>query len=155
MASLIALHSQAEVIRWLLIKLGLGTDPELSQAWPIGKGSEFDQPDNTITVYNTTGQIDGREMIEGEVFEHYGYQIRVRATRERLVAAKMATIVRTLESVANEIVTIDANSDVGAASYIVCAVNRRGSVIDMGKEYPTSERNVFTLNAVSAIYRTA
>lgn len=148
--SLKFLHTPSDIIRWMLIDLGLGTDPEDSGSWPVYRGSEPDTPDSVITVYGTSGQQDGRSQIDGEVFEHHGFMIRVRSNRERTAAAKAYEIDNALnESVQNKLVNIDGNT------YIVCAVNRKGSVNSVGKESPTSERNVFTINAISAIYRTS
>lgn len=146
--SLVFLHPPADIIRWLMIDLGLGTNPSLGSSWPIYYSSEPDTPDEVITVYNTTGIIDGRSSIDGEIWEHYGFQVRVRSTKNRLARVKIDSIARSLSETAyNSLVTIDGNS------YIVAAINRKGSVIDIGKETPTSERSVFTLNAISAIYR--
>jgi hypothetical protein len=147
--SLTLTHSQANIIRWLLINLGLGTDPASAGSWPIYAYSEPDTPDAVITVYNTVGFVDGRAMPTGEVYEHFGFQVRVRATSSKLGITKINEIARQMaESVHNLTVTIDTET------YTVCAITRKSGVIELGKEYPTSERNVFTLNAIVALYRT-
>ena len=148
--SLPFIHNPADIIRWLMIDKGIGTDPADGGLWPIYRGSEPDTPDSVITVYGTTGQQDGRSQVSGEVFEHHGYMIRVRSNRESTASEKAYAIDQILnEQVANQLVNID------GYTYIVCAVNRKGSVNSVGKETPTSERNVFTINAISAIYRTS
>jgi hypothetical protein len=70
------------VIQQVLIELGLGTDPDTDpgEAWPVYSGSEpggQDAPDNCLTVYDTDPKPDGRSMLDGETWQHYGLQIRI------------------------------------------------------------------------------
>ncbi len=149
---LVLQHSQAQIIRQLLIDLRLGTDPDDEDDWPIYATSEPDDPgtpDEVITVYNTVGVIDGRSMPTGEIFEHLGINIRIRSSRNTLASVKAYGIDNVLaETAYNNIVSLD------GANYQVCSINRRGGVIDVGKEAPASERNVFSINAITAIIRT-
>src|SRR3954468_4142840 len=125
------LHTQANIIRWLLIGLGIGVDPDISPqgTWPIYSTSEPDTPDAVITIFNTTGQMDGRSMF-GEEYEHYGFQMRVREVRSDLCGAKAHSIAERVarEDVSMVGVSIAATNQAAAASYVVCAINRKGPV---------------------------
>lgn len=146
--SLVMAHSPADIIRNMLIALGIGTEPVDEGAWPVSAYSEKDTPDAVITVYNTPGVVDGKTGATNDIFEHYGYQIRVRATKNPTAAVKIYQMDQTLGDVLMQQVNVDDKV------YIVCAVVRKGAIVDGGKESPTSQRNFYTLNAVSAIYRT-
>lgn len=150
--SLALLHSPGNIIRWLIINLGQGTDPQQNGNWPVYWNSEPDTPDNVITVYDTTGILDGRSQIDGEVYKHSGFQVRVRAPKARQVYNQISTLVQQLnENV--KMATVGINDDQGQAEYIVCACNQKSDIIDMKKESPTSERSVFVVNYTAAVYR--
>ena len=146
-------HSPAEIVRQLLINLGLGVAGSYDSsnrysgaAWPVTTNSEVDQPDNAITVYDTAGQGDGRSMIDGETFSHYGFQVRIRAQTHRLGWLKADSIETGLsKSVYQNVVTVD------GVSYLVHCVARIGDVLSLGKEAPQSIRRVFTLNALLSV----
>lgn len=148
--SLPLLHSPAHIISELLVNLSLGTYPDDNGSWSIFIASEANTPDSVLTVYNTTSIIDGQSHIDGEVYEHYGFMIRIRSYRNDVGYLKANAIAKSLaEDVVNNLVNID------GTTYIICACNRKGGVNDLGKvESPTSERNVFTINYTAAIYRT-
>ena len=74
----VLLHSPADVLRYALIDLGVGTLPTDNGDWPIQVAAQSDTPDETLTIYDTLGIDDGRHMGDGERFEHHGIQIRVR-----------------------------------------------------------------------------
>lgn len=147
--SLPLIHSQADIIQGLLVGLALGTEPSANGSWPVYTKSQPDTPDNVITTYNTVGVIDGRSNIDGEVFEHYGFMVRVRANRGDVAYVKASAIAEALaKQCLNSTVSLDGNT------YVVCAACRKGGINDLGKEYPSGERNVFTINYTAAIYRT-
>lgn len=138
-------HSPADIIRTLLITLGGGSDPESNSAWPIFSDREPTAPDESITVYNTEGRFDGRVMT-GEIQGPRGIQVRVRSKTPASGWAK-SSLLRTLmaEGIHRDYVTV------GAARYLVQSVAKIGNVIALGKESPTSQRNIFTINAVTTI----
>lgn len=139
-------HSPADIVRTLLIAKGVGTDPDSANpVWPIFADREPTSPDNVITVYNTPGRYNGRVM-QGEVQGPEGIQVRIRAANSAkgwLKADEVHTMMA--EGVLRDIVTI------GAARYLVQAISRIGDVLPLGKESPTSQRNIFTINAVVTV----
>jgi hypothetical protein len=88
------LHSPADIVSRGLIALGVGNDPGIlgqfeqsgtgtdiqvsRTVWPVFVGSEPEEPDNVLTVYDTVGTHDGKEMFGGETYRHHGIQVRAR-----------------------------------------------------------------------------
>ncbi len=144
--------SQADVIAQLLIDLGIGTDPTANGDWPIYVSEEPNEPDNVITVFATVGTQDGRTMIDGEVQEHEGIQIRVRSagydTGNRKADELKIAIDQTIE---RDTVQVASVIGTGTLDYFVQAVSRVSGPLSLGKETPTSHRNVFTINAIVAL----
>ncbi len=136
----------------MITNLGVGTDPQLSpqQTWPVYCSSEPDELDQLQTTYDTESQNDGRSMIDGEVYLHYGVMVRFRDTRSNLVYAQAALVAHAFAESVENLVVIMSNP---TASYVVCAINRKGNVIQLGAEFPTSERKAATLNIIAAMYR--
>lgn len=144
-------HSPAEVVCNLLIGLGLGTDPTADEAWPIFTTQEPDGPDvpdSVITVYDTAGRQHGRSQVDGEVQEHRGVMIRVRDANHPDGHAKANEIAIALDETVYQDAVV-----VGAATYLVHAISRAGSINVLGKE-PTSNRNLFTINALVSLKQT-
>ena len=142
-------HSPADVVRRALIAEGLGTDPSAAGSWPIHADREPNSPDSCITVYNTQGKIDAQELVGGMTLEHHGIQIRVRAARGETGYTKARAIAVSIDTnVSNASVTIS-NS-----TYLVTVITRTGDVLPIGRE-PTSDRSLFTINAVVDLRQTA
>lgn len=137
------LHSPADVVRWCLVSLALGTDPNNIAAWPVYTANEPALPDNCVTTYDTVGKSDGRSMVTGELFTHYGFQVRIRGKDEATGRPK-AEAIRTAmaESVYQETVTI------GNEQYLIHAITGIGQVLPLGTETPTSKRVLYTVNAL-------
>lgn len=140
-------HSQCDVMRQLLIDLSLAgdvaSDPD-DETWPARAGFEVPVPDNAITVRDTTGFVHGQSQIDGEVFEHHGLQIRVRGEDEATSGLKARRIWDALKSIHLRTVAVD------SARYLVQAVSRSGSILDLGNE-PGSQRRIHTINVVASI----
>ena len=131
----------ADVIRYLMIGLGLGTLPTSNGNWPISVAKELDNPDNAITVYDTTGSDDGRSMIDGELFGHSGIQIRLRSRTYTAGYAKMDAIQTELaQNVSQRTVSVGSNL------YTVWSCSRIGDIIPLGTDEGSSKRYLFTMN---------
>ena len=142
-------HSPADVIRYLLVSLGLGTQPSARGSWPIYVANEPDSPDSVITVQGTSGRQGGRLQVNGEIQEHQGIQIRVRDANHEDGYAKADTIKEVIDkSIRLNEVTI------GSSVYLVWSVSRVGGIIELGKDVPDSKRDLFTLNAVVSLRQT-
>jgi hypothetical protein len=141
-------HSPADVLRWLLINLGLCTAPLQNPpsgagntAWPAYAAEEPPRPDAVVTCYDTDGYKDGRSMTEGDRFERHGVQVRVRCADPKSGVAKARQIADALDrDVYQSYVTID------GVTYLVDAVTRASDVVSLGRDAPQGGRSVHTLN---------
>ena len=143
-------HSPADIVRRLLISLGLGTAPSDGDSWPIAVAQEPDTPDNCITVYGTTGRGYGRHQTDGEVQGDYGIQLRVRSQTHSVGWARANALAECLDKTIN----LDAIT-IGESTYTVYSIGRSSpDVLELGKERGT-QRYLFTINAVCGIRQTA
>lgn len=139
-------HSPADIVRYLLVDLARGSLPEDNTDWPIFVSQEADSPDSCITVYDTSGIIEGRAQISGEIQEHYGIQIRVRAASPAVAYAKISEVSLWVdERIRNNLVLID------SSQYLVYAITRKGGINSIGKEVSASKRNLYTVNAIVSL----
>jgi hypothetical protein len=143
-------HSPAEIVRRVLIDLSLGTDPSDGGTYPIFVSLEPNKPDNVITLYNTVGIIDARSMVTGEMFEHFGIQVRVRDSKFKDGEDKSRDISVALDE------TINYNTvTIGSTSYTLYTASRKGSILSLGREVPKSNRHIFVTNATVALEQTS
>jgi hypothetical protein len=138
-------HSPAQLIQRVLIAHGLGADPPAGP-WPVYAAHEPDGPDDAVTVFDTAGTGDGRSMLDGTPWFHYGFQVRVRAV-DHLSGWRKADAIRTALATAVYRETIVLGPD----QYLMHAVTALGDVLVLGKEVPASKRRLFTLNATTWI----
>lgn len=141
-------HSVNDILRRLLVNNGQGTLPSASGSWPIGI-ERPDDPDNCVTITETTGRRDGRTMVDGEVVEHPGIQVEVRSADHNtgfLKAKQLATYCD--ESICNSVIMFENKT------YNIINVSRAGVVMSIGRESPESKRELFTFNAMVTIVQT-
>lgn len=149
-------HSPAHIIRDLLVTLGLGTDPDDDGSWPIFVSREPNTPDSVITLYNAASKSQGRRMVNGITVEHYGIQVRVRDASPTGGWVKANALAVALDqTIALDDVTVEDTDGTGSSTYKVYTVSRVGGILSLGKETPTSKRNLFTINALVALRQTA
>ena len=141
-------HSTAQIVQYLLVGMGLGTLQSVSAAgsWPVFRSSEPDTPDNCITVYRTVGTDDGRSMIDGELWSHHGFQVRVRGSDEDAATPKADAIRVALATQSRGSTVV-----ISSTTYRIWSVSRIGQVLVLGFESPKSKRSLATLNAVLAV----
>lgn len=138
-------HSPADILRNLLVNLGLGTTPSDSGSWPVYASLMPDTPDNVITLIDTAGVKQGRIQTSGEIQEHYGVQLLIRSTTHPVGYTKAQALAVALdENIQNNTVTIS------GTTYDVDAVSRRGNVLSLGEE-EESNRRLFSINAIVSI----
>lgn len=135
-------HSPADIMRYLLIQAGAGVNPTVSTInWPIYVANEPSLPDNCITLFDTMGEIDSKNHIDGKVVEHHGFQIRVRAENHSVGYVKANSLSQLIDTeLYRESVTI------GSSDYCIHSIRRMTDVIPLGTESPTSKRCIFTIN---------
>jgi hypothetical protein len=142
-------HSPSEILQKLLIQAGLATLPlvETTTTWPAYITNKPSRPDACIILTDTPPKMDGRIAFDGEVMQHEGIQIMVRATTHQLGWAKINAIAGAFdEDVYLETVHVD------NTNYVVHAIKRANGPLPLGKE-PESTRLLFTLNVLATIYQ--
>jgi hypothetical protein len=148
-------HSPADILAQLLVDIkqcdaAADPDPLSPTGWPVRVNGEPTVPDNHITCYDTTPQEDGREMIRGEMFHHFGFQIRVRSTDQLTGWAKADAIHTALtEQVYQEVVTLPLAGG-GSAQYNVQNASAK-SPLHLGKDAPGSKRSLHTINGLLSV----
>lgn len=146
-------HAAGEVVRQLLVDLGLGThaNDNPQGSWPIYHDHLPDSPNEALCVYNTDGRLQGRTQVDGYMQEFYGIQIMIRALTPKAGTDKARKLAYALDHrILRNQVTVTDHSD--SASYLVQAVTRVGNIISLGRETPTTERRTFTINGVASLY---
>lgn len=149
--SLPFLQSPSEVLRRVLIGLGVAADPP-ALPWPLYRGNEPSDPDNCLTIYDTMGTQDGRAMYDGEAYEHPGFQLRIRSLKHGTGHAKASELRHAL---AERIHMVAVGVSGSAVTYLLHSVNRIGGVMSLGQDVPSTKRYLFTINGVMAIRRAA
>jgi hypothetical protein len=80
----------ADPAPWAAFFAGKGTKP--TAAWPVYEGSEPSEPDDVITVYETTPVIDARVQVTGEEVGRLGFTVRVRGISKAAARQKAEDI---------------------------------------------------------------
>ena len=149
-------HSPADIVRELLVQLGMGSDPTVSPGspWPVYASAEPQSPDNCITVFDTQGTDDGRTM-HGFKPDHFGIQVRVRAADHPTAWQKADAQIRVAlcEGVDDSSLpqTVTLTIPLPMTRYTVPNFARIGQCLALGKEAPNSRRSIVTLNATVVI----
>jgi hypothetical protein len=145
-------HSPADIVRWAMVAMGLGTNPLASNYqgadWPISAESELPSPDNAIVTYTTMPQLDGRSMNNGDQATHWAFQIRVRGrTKEKDAELKAEAIKNALNNNVNQMKLTIANLVGGGSTvYVIACFAKVSGPTAVGTEAPHSKRHIYTLN---------
>lgn len=137
------LHSPSQILVQLLLDSGL-VNAYSSQTWPGWWDGEADAPDNAVTVTDTAGETD-RNMVDGEIDERCGFQVRVRSSVPQVGRSKAAAIREFMGTVAQRLVTVE------STLYLVHALVKLGPILSLGKDVPRSKRSLFTLNGLMPV----
>jgi len=130
-------HSPSEVLRQLLIDLGLGTS---GTTWTVYVNTMPETPDNCISVNDTEAVDTARAQATGVTTSVHGAQILVRGVTFATARAKVQAIHAALdESVLRTAVTVS------TTNYVVQAVSRIGEGIPLGTD-GVSKRHLHSIN---------
>lgn len=145
----------SNVIQQMMIDLSLGVSPSSKPlgSWPVYYSNEPSEPDNCLTVFDTEHVSDGRMMMDGEVNEHYGIQVKVRSSLFSSGNAKASTIATQFDSVLRRSVTITESSGVGSTlyHYLVHSLSRVSGPLHLGTQVDISRLHLFTINFTATI----
>jgi hypothetical protein len=145
MAGPLTKHSPAEILQQLM-KVAQAAGNVGDPTFQIYATLEPDLNDDTVTIYDTDGMSDGRSMIDGELWNHWGLQFRVRSSRHATTWTKANAIRNWLSTGINMAVVL-----LGGSSYLVWCVTNIGQIIPLGKNVPQTKRSLCTINARTPI----
>ncbi len=121
-------HSPSDIIRFYMIRLGLGTRPSANSAWPIFSNELPNSPDDAISITDSTGYMDDRRMRTGFQLEHPGLHMLVRSTDQEVANKKAQDITHLFEVTFKQRVTI------GTTTYTIQNISRKTNVVSLGAE---------------------
>lgn len=140
------LNSPSEILAYCLIAKGVVSNFDNNLEWPIAVGDEPNEPDNVVTTYDVGTSSSGRDMVSGQQLEQYNIQVRIRSKLYTTGWVKINEIAKCLdEEVYLETVTVGDNT------YRLHSFSRRGGILSLGKEYPSSQRSLFVMTGQCAI----
>lgn len=143
-------HSPARIIRELLIDLSSGSaTASLDNDWAILVNNLPDTPDSALVVNDTTGILDGRSMIDGEVLTNHGIQLIIRDDNQQDGYAKANDIAIALDGIRRNTVIVE------SSTYLVHAVSRKGDVIYLGVDVPRSNLHLYSINGTVSLNKTS
>lgn len=142
--------SPSRIVQELLIQAGVCSDPTSDpvQAWPVYYDGEPSTPDNVVTVYDTDGEVDGRTGVDNTQVGRYGLKIRFRSVDSLTGWLQAGAVKDKLLNALWQELTVDEHT------YLVECFSGIGRILRLGKESPTSKRNLFTVNAFVAVTQT-
>lgn len=65
--------------KWLMDQSIIGNENAASASWPSTIAQVPTSPDNFVTLTDTFGILDGRNLSNGQAYNHPGIQVRVRS----------------------------------------------------------------------------
>jgi len=140
-------HSPAYILAWYLIfDLASMTLPSASSDWPLFVNSLPDKKtigDDAGAIYDTAGTLDGRVINTGEVIEHYGIQVKIRARDYQTGWQKIRNIAASFSTVQNMVVNI------GDDDYRVWNISRTSPIVNLGVD--ERKRFQFTVNFLTTM----
>ena len=139
------------LVEYIIEVLGLMTRPSAGAGWPLymesmpdGEGSK----DDAGAVYDTQGIKDGRSLRTGEVFEHFGVQLRIRSRDKQRGFRKIQEIAVALDAVKRDTVST------ATETYVIQNVSR-GQIASLGAERDSSKRRyIHTVNFLLTVSET-
>ncbi len=142
------LHSPERILQEVLIGLGLGSDPDDVDVWPISAPTEPDSPDECITVQEYTGIETGSNALSGQMYVHYGLQVRIRARDDGTGPVKAHAIFKALNQSINAYAV-----SIEDSLYCVDSVTTSGTVNRLGYLRPENRLLLYTVNCTADIKR--
>jgi len=135
-------NSPSLIIRNYLIAQSIFTLPSGGSTWPLYPSSLPDGANvegNAVGIYDASPQIDGRVMT-GEVCQHYGIVIQLRALDYETGFLKLKSVLTDLSNVQKATVVVSVNS------YYFWAASKFSGILNLGTESGTKRRYKFELN---------
>jgi hypothetical protein len=147
--SIVLHHSPADITRAVIIANGNGsmpfTDGTPPNPLPVFVNEMPNNPEQLSVIYDADGQSDGRAMVDGEEWRHEGVRIIVRDNNFPTTDYRARKIRHDLTQAVNMMVLV-----IGSSTYLVhCFAKTR--MLRLGKEKPSSQRELISINAYLAV----
>lgn len=126
---------------YIIEELELMTDPVDGDDWPLFSSHLPDGINSCGCMYDTTGIRDGRIMSTGEMVEHHGIQLTIRAAEYEAGRAKAEEIALALDATYNGSISIESGVD-----FELQNVKRMSSVVALGLEIDSKRNYLFTVD---------
>lgn len=140
----VAVYTPKDFIVKYLRDVGIFTDPDDADVWPLYAGSMPDgdgTADDCAAMYDTTGVLD-RKTHRGSTGVRYGIQLRVRSLLEKDGWSRIAAAGATLDFVHNALVTLTDGHEA-----TILNVSRATPIAPLGREVKSNKvRYLHTLN---------
>lgn len=144
-------HSPADIIRQLIVDLGLGDD-ENGDEWATFDNSDPPSPDEVIVVHDTEGRDHGRSHYDGRRHVHHGFLVRVRSLDHESGYKKSKEIAIAFdETVYDNEVAIPDLTGTTESVYVVHSITRPNDIFVLGTEETSSKRHRFSINCLATI----
>jgi len=139
------MDSPAKIIQYYLAAAGAGVLPTPSSTadWRIYRYQQPDEGDNTITIFDTSPNPDGRDFRSGDYIDQSGVMVRVRAKTPESGTDRIALVIDKLKSIKSTNVTV------GAKVYKVSGFTKTSGPAPIGQD--EKNRHMFTLNGTVSI----
>lgn len=139
-------HTPAKITYAFFLFKEWGTDPSVNGNWPCFISSEPDSPDDCITLYDYTGQDDGR-LMHGNLIQHPALQIRIRSNDYATGYVKADEIMNNIAEVGNSVISVGSNS------YMIVCYSKIKPINYLGRQVAVRGRCLFSINCLVCIDR--
>lgn len=148
------INSPAHVVAQYLRDAGVGTQPTAGEEWPVYVNNLPVSPDNCLVVYDTNAPktVYQHGNYEGD----HGVQVSVRAVNHQAGWVQARRVLQSLVSAYRVGVSVPAPptaEGTGTVHYLLHCASNVGSILRLGKEAPTSKRDMFSINLTVTLHQ--
>jgi hypothetical protein len=137
--------SPPSIIATYIVGQSLMSVPTANNDWPLYISNLPDTPNNAAVIFNSSPVKDARIMSDGDVIQHYGFEILLRCTSDEDGWEKCNILSSALDIIRNHFVTKGDNT------YKIHNVTRLGGIGSLGNEPNSKRRKLFSMNFITSI----
>lgn len=146
-------ESPARLVAAILKSAGLAGASSSVDWFPTVGSVPQQGRDNLLTIFDTTGQLHGKTADAGEIYQHYGLQVRIRAADYATGWAKGQAIQDYLSGLRGNMF-FSSSPPLDSGPYRVWSFNLTTPLVKIAEE-EVNERQIFTLNGLIAIEKSS
>jgi len=147
MTTIPEVYPSSVVLAVWLIENDVCTDPEAQLPWPVFASMLRDGqnlPSNMVGIFDTTGIVHSRFMVDGEYSKRDGIQVQVRSTNYLLAWRMVKFVERRLLSIKNTVI------EVKGIPHKIFTVAQTSTPVPLGLD-ATGSRHLITFNLTTII----